>query len=59
MEIPAFLSLAGFEANVANDETSVISTTIISMIIAKFIMGETEENFQLNQPFHSVISLRI
>ena len=45
MEIPAFFSLAAFEANEANDDISVISTTIIRMINAKFIMGETEEKF--------------
>ena len=30
MEIPAFLSLAAFEANEANDDISVISTTTVS-----------------------------
>jgi hypothetical protein len=45
MEMPVFFSLAGFEAKVANDDSNVISTTIIIMINAKFIMGETEEKF--------------
>ena len=44
-DMPAFLSLAGFEAKAAKDDTSVMRTAIISIINAKFIMGETEEKF--------------
>jgi len=42
-EIPAFLSLAAFEAKLAKDETSVIRTVTISITKAKLIIGDTEE----------------